>query len=103
MQIWDTIGQETFKSMNKMYFRGVHGVVLVCDLCDSESFLDLEVWMKDFADNNDRDELSDIAFVLLGNKHDVAKTKVSTATVRSSLTGSAYTKNRGNNKSSTIS
>jgi|LauGreDrversion4_2_1035121.scaffolds.fasta_scaffold980068_1 hypothetical protein len=59
--------------------------------------------MRDFADNSDRDELSDIAFILLGNKHDVAKTKVSTATVRSSVTGSAYTKNRGNNKSSTLS
>ena len=66
--------------MNKMYFRGVHGVVLVCDLCDSESFQDLEVWMSDFAENCDREELSDIAFVLLGNKHDIAKSKVSTAT-----------------------
>lgn len=59
--------------------------------------------MRDFADNSDRDELSDIAFLLLGNKNDVAKTKFSTATVKSSITGSAYTKNRGNNKSSTIS
>ena len=38
LQIWDTTGQETFKSMNKMFFRGVHGVVLVCDISDPESF-----------------------------------------------------------------
>jgi GTPase SAR1 family protein len=52
MQIWDTTGQETFKSMNKMYFRGVNGVVMVCDLCDYESFVDLDVWLKDFLDNS---------------------------------------------------
>jgi hypothetical protein len=59
--------------------------------------------MRDFSDKNDRDELSDIAFVLLGNKHDVTKTKISTTTVRSSLTSSVYTKNRGNIKTSTLS
>ena len=37
MQIWDTTGQEAFKSMNKLYFKGVHGIVLVCDLAEQES------------------------------------------------------------------
>lgn len=102
MQIWDTIGQETFKSMNKMYFRGVHAVIFVCDLCDSQSLHDLDGWIKDFVNNSDRDKLSDIAFLLLGNKNDVANTKNISATAEeSSISGSIYTKNRGKYKGST--
>jgi GTPase SAR1 family protein len=56
--------------MNKMYYRGVHGVVLVCDLCDSDTFHDLETWLRDFLDHADRDNLQDVAFTLLGNKAD---------------------------------
>lgn len=74
LQIWDTTGQEQFKSMNKLYYRGVHGVVLVCDLTDKDSFLELEGWLTDFSENSDRgDSLADCAFVLLANKADLSK------------------------------
>jgi len=101
MQIWDTTGQETFKSMNKMYFRGSHGVVLVCDMCDLDSFNDLDSWLRDFIDNNDRGDISDVAFILLGNKLDIAKTKQTSDL--SAKGSSGYTKNRRDAKSSTAS
>ena len=40
--------------MNKLYFRGVHGVVLVFDLLDKDTFNDLDGWLKDFIENADR-------------------------------------------------
>ena len=54
--------------MNKMYYREVHGVVLVCDMCEYESFLDLDMWLKDFIENSDLDERSEVAYIVLGNK-----------------------------------
>ena len=36
--------------MNKMYYRGVHGVILVCDLFNLDSFRDLEGWLSEFLD-----------------------------------------------------
>lgn len=40
-----------------MYYRGVHGVVLVCDMCDSDTFHELETWLRDFLDHADRDNI----------------------------------------------
>ena len=58
-----------------MYYRGVHGVILVCDLCDSDTFHDLETWLRDFLDHSDRDNIQDIAFILLANKVDAYRVK----------------------------
>ncbi len=48
LQIWDTTGQEMFRSLNKMYYRGVNGVILVCDLFNKESFKELDGWLSEF-------------------------------------------------------
>ena len=73
LQIWDTSGQETFKSMNKLYYRGVHGVVLVCDLCDLESFQELDGWLRDFLENSDKEDAAhEMGFILLANKSDLS-------------------------------
>ncbi len=95
LQIWDTTGQETYKSMNKMYYRGVHGVILVCDLCDSDSFHDLETWLRDFLDHADRENISDVAFILLANKVDAYRLKTAGGGDVMGTTGteSANTKN----------
>ncbi len=58
-----------------MYYRGVQGVVLVCDLSEYDTFHDLESWLKDFLENADRDNLNDIAFTLLANKVDLLNDK----------------------------
>lgn len=66
--------------MNKLYFRGVQGVVLVCDLCDFESFQALDGWLVDFLENTDRDDTSEFSFILLANKVDLARTKSASGT-----------------------
>ena len=45
MQIWDTAGQERFKTITSSYYKGAHGLILVFDLTDRQSFLDLDNWL----------------------------------------------------------
>ncbi|XP_029447061.1 ras-related protein Rab-10-like isoform X2 [Rhinatrema bivittatum] len=47
LQIWDTAGQERFHTLSVSYFRGAHGFVLVYDITNSDSFKNVEYWMKD--------------------------------------------------------
>lgn len=43
--IWDTAGQERFRSITKAYMRGVHGVVLVYNCMDRNSFENVHHWL----------------------------------------------------------
>jgi len=61
-----------FRSMNKMYYRGVNGVILVCDMFERKSFDDLTIWLTEFLDKQDKtSDYTDFAYVLLGNKIDL--------------------------------
>ena len=47
LQIWDTAGQESFKSITKIFYRGAHCVVLAYDITRLDTFLNLETWLKE--------------------------------------------------------
>lgn len=47
LQIWDTAGQEKFRSVTKSYFRGTAGVIMVFDITDRASFESLKYWLKE--------------------------------------------------------
>ena len=38
LQIWDTAGQERFKNIISSYYKGAHGIMLVYDITDIDSF-----------------------------------------------------------------
>ena len=47
LQIWDTAGQESYKSLNKIFYRDCKLVFLVYDITREETFNNIEDWMKD--------------------------------------------------------
>ena len=66
MHIWDTLGQERFKSLSPIFFRKSIGALLVYDVCDKESFLALKGWKQQIEDNSEES----IVVMLVGNKVD---------------------------------
>jgi small GTP-binding protein len=47
LNIWDTSGQERFKSITKNFFRNTNGVLFVYDITSYKSFSNIKNWMKD--------------------------------------------------------
>jgi Ras-related protein Rab-1A len=69
MQIWDTAGNERFRTITTSYYRGSHGVCIVFDLTDKQSFENINSWFTEiekYASNN-------IKKILVGNKCDISK------------------------------
>ncbi|RLV64096.1 hypothetical protein DV515_00017601 [Chloebia gouldiae] len=48
LQIWDTGGQERFRSMVSTFYKGSDGCMLAFDVTDRESFEALDNWRDDF-------------------------------------------------------
>jgi small GTP-binding protein len=70
LQIWDTAGQELYRSLIRSYYRNVYVVILVFDLNDPESFNELLYWIHDLRMNCEEKELM---FYLVGNKNDLVQ------------------------------
>jgi Ras-related protein Rab-2A len=74
IQIWDTAGQESFKSIISSYFRGALGALLVFDLTNKESFNSIKEWMNMVKNKCN----TPISFLLVGNKADLENERVIT-------------------------
>jgi len=66
LQIWDTAGQERFKTITSSYYRGAHGIMVVYDVTERESFENLQRWL----DEIERYAPDNVAKLILGNKVD---------------------------------
>ncbi|KAH0789581.1 ras-related protein Rab-13 [Histomonas meleagridis] len=67
LQIWDTAGQEKFKTITKAYYRGANGILIVFDLTNRDSFEQTKNWMDSITE-----AMSDpVDIVLVGNKCDM--------------------------------
>merc|ERR1711934_947193 len=75
LQIWDTAGQEKFRSITRSYYRGAAGALLVYDITRRETFEHLQSWLEDCR----RYSNQNIVIMLIGNKCDLEnKREVST-------------------------
>ena len=72
MQIWDTAGQERFKNIIASYYRGAHGILLLYDVTDRDSFKNLSNWLIEIEKNASKNILR----VLIGNKCDLEDKRV---------------------------
>ena len=75
LQIWDTAGQESFKSITRSYYRGAAGALLVYDITRRDTFTHLTRWLEEVRQNGN----PDMTIMLIGNKSDLdARRQVST-------------------------
>lgn len=73
LQLWDTAGQERFRSLTTAFFRDAMGFLLLFDLTNEQSFLNIRNWMEQlkthaYCENPD--------VVLCGNKSDLEDGRV---------------------------
>lgn len=73
LQIWDTAGQERFRTITSTYYRGTHGVIVVYDVTDKDSFDNVRRWMTEIDNNCDTGNSSgnSVNRILVGNKCDL--------------------------------
>jgi len=81
LQIWDTAGQERFRTITSSYYRGAHGIIVVYDVTDTDSFDNVKQWLHEI----DRCACENVNKLLVGNKSDLTTKKAvdyNTAKVR---------------------
>lgn len=67
MQIWDTAGQDRFRSITQTYYKGAMGIILTYSATDRESFQNISNWMKQINEQASKD----VSVVIVGNKSDM--------------------------------
>ncbi len=75
LQIWDTAGQDRFRTITQTYYKGAMGVILAYDCTDENSFNNVRNWVKQL----EAHATPGVAKVLIGNKSDSANKKIDTA------------------------
>jgi small GTP-binding protein len=84
---WDTAGQERFRTITSSYYRGAHGICVVYDVTDMDSFNNVKQWLQEI----DRYATEGVNKLLVGNKSDMSDKKVveyTVAKVRGRISGS---------------
>lgn len=67
LQIWDTAGQESFRSITRSYYRGAAGALLVYDITRRDTFKHLGRWLEEARQHSQ----SNMVIMLIGNKSDL--------------------------------
>ena len=67
LQVWDTAGQESFRSITRSYYRGAACALLVYDITRRDTFQHLANWLQDAIENGN----PDMSIILVGNKTDL--------------------------------
>ena len=65
-QIWDLGGQESFRSLRKLYLEGANGALVIYDVTNRKTFDRLDDWLESF-----REARGEQPLLLIGNKSDL--------------------------------
>jgi len=71
LQMWDTAGQERFKTITSSYYKGAHGIILVYDITDKQSFRDIDNWLAEV----EKHANENVNKLLVGNKSDMEQNR----------------------------
>ena len=72
LHIWDTSGQDRFRSMTNLYYRDAQVAILTYDVTNEQSLESLNYWLNEL---NDKVEIDNMILCLAGNKNDVDASK----------------------------
>ncbi|KAH9857484.1 GTP-binding protein ypt1 [Lenzites betulinus] len=72
LQIWDTAGQERFRTIAAAYYRGAHGIIMVYDVTEAETFSNVKGWITEI----ERYASEGVKKLIIGNKSDLVEKKV---------------------------
>merc|ERR1712228_931779 len=64
LSVWDTWGQERFRTVTESYYRDSNGILMVYDISNNESFEDIKYWNEEIEKYAKRD----VEKILIGNK-----------------------------------
>ena len=90
LSLWDTAGQETYKSITRSYFRGASGALLVYDITRRSTFEHATAWLYDLRQIAEEG----IVVILVGNKSDLASSNSVTSGTMNSEAQGLGTKNQ---------
>lgn len=76
MQIWDTAGQEKYRSLGPIYYRDASAAIAVFDVTNQESMDELPSWIENFQATTTNSHI-----FIAGNKIDLDKPKISSETI----------------------
>ena len=71
LQIWDTSGEEKFRTITKNFYRNADGLLVVFDLTKKESYDHIRSWINEAKENNDK-----LKTILIGNKLDLKDERI---------------------------
>jgi len=67
LSIWDTAGQEKFRTLTSSYYRNAHGVILMYDATNRESFNHILYWLQQVSDQS---TYQNVIRMVIGSKLD---------------------------------
>ena len=67
MQIWHSAGRERFRTFHPAYIRGAHGIILVYDIANKDSFESIPNWLEQCEQYSS----SNVTIIIAGNKCDL--------------------------------
>lgn len=67
IQVWDTAGQENFRSITRAYYKNSVCAFVVYDITNRQSFESIQSWIEDIREQSPKT----VSIVLIGNKNDL--------------------------------
>lgn len=71
-QICDIAGKEKYKPSLSTFYKGINGIIVMFDVNDINSFLNIEYWFKEA----NKYKMQDVPIIFVGNKSDIANNKI---------------------------